>query len=292
MTAIADAESARIDNRSVDVSGTLAWASELGTLGDRQVENALNGPYDVLIETTATAVGDAEPAFSHVVRALQQDRHVVLGNKRPVAERYSEVRAAEAASDGEVRFKATVGGPIPVLSMISDIGSEDVSGIHGVSNGLANFILSRMTAERLGYEHVLAEAQDLGLAEMDPSFDVEGTDAGLTCSVLANVLDRSGTEWTLADIDLEGIKDIPGSALGLAREEGRTVRLIGEVSDDRVRVVPRLISETSPLAVRGTRTVIQIQSKYVGSLTVSGAGATAPEVAAAILTDVNRLNDG
>jgi homoserine dehydrogenase len=287
---MADAERARIDDQGIDVRETLERRSADGDLGDRRVEDALDGPYDVLIEATGTTIGDAEPAFSHVEHALERDRHVALANKGPVAERYAEVRAAEAASDGEVRFEATVGGSIPVLSTIRDIGPENVSRVHGVFNGLANFVLSRMTAEGLGYEHVLAEAQDLGLAEMDPSFDVEGTDTGLTCSVLANVMEQSGTEWTLADVAVEGITDIPGSALGLAHEEGRTVRLIGEIRESQVRVAPRLVPETSPLAVRGATTVIQITSEHAGSLNVSGAGTAASEIAAAVLTDVNRLD--
>lgn len=289
VTVIADAEGALIDRGGIDASSDLERSD---SLGDRSVGDALEGPFDVLVETTGTAIGDAEPAFGHVETALERDRDVVLGNKGPMAERYRDVRNAAERSDGEVRFEATVGGSVPVLSTVADIGPGNIVGVRGVFNGLANFVLSRMASEGLGYEHVLAEAKDLGIAEIDPSFDVEGTDSGLTCSILANVLDRSGTEYTLDDVDIDGIRDIPGSALDLAKGDGRTVRLIGEVREDRVQVGPRLVPETSPLAVRGAQTVIGIETEHAGLVNVSGAGATAPEVATAILTDVNRIENG
>jgi homoserine dehydrogenase len=144
-----------------------------------------------------------------------------------------------------------------------------------------------MAAEGLGYEHVLAEAQDLGVAEADPSFDVQGTDAALKCVILANVLyDR---EYTLADATVEGIEDLPGSALELAAEDGRTVRLVGEVADGEVAVGPRLVPEHGTLAVTGTRNIVQLDTDHAGRLNLSGRGAGGPETASAVLADVGRL---
>jgi homoserine dehydrogenase len=166
-----------------------------------------------------------------------------------------------------------------------------------VLNGTANFILSRMTAEGLGYEHVLAEAQDLGVAEADPSFDVEGTDAALKCVILANVLAEAraehpadAREFALADAGVEGIKDIPGSALELAVEDGRTVRLVGEATPDGVRVGPRLVPQHGALAVTGTQNIVQLETDHAGQLNVSGRGAGGPETATAVLADVGRLD--
>jgi homoserine dehydrogenase len=242
------------------------------------------------VEATPTTLGDAEPGFSHVRRALAADRHVVLANKGPVAERYADLRAVEAENDGEVLFEATVGGAIPVLSTVADYGPANITAARGVLNGTANFVLSRMAAEGLGYEHVLAEAQDLGVAEADPSFDVEGTDAALKCVILANVLARGEREFTLADATVEGITSIPGSALELAAEEGRTVRLIGEATPEGIRVGPRLVAESGPLAVGGTRNVVQLETTEAGRLNLSGRGAGGPETATAVLADVGRLS--
>jgi len=256
-------------------------------VGDRDPEAALEAAYDVLVEATPTTLGDAEPGFSHAARALERDRHVVLANKGPVAERYDELRDRERASEGRVRFEATVGGAIPALSTIEDIGPGRVSAVRGVLNGTANFVLTRMAAEGLGYEHVLAEAQDLGVAETDPSFDVEGTDAALKCVILSNVLYGGGTR--LDDADVEGIVDVPGEALELAAEDGRTVRLVGEVDEGAVRVGPRLVSAGSALAVSGTRNVVEIETDHAGRLTLTGRGAGGPETASAVLGDVGRL---
>ncbi|QLG28935.1 homoserine dehydrogenase [Halorarum halophilum] len=289
VTAIADSKSATTDANGIDVEAVLERKKNDGVVGDEPSDSAIDASYDALIEATPITIGDAEPAFSHVKGALERDCHVVLGNKGPMAQRYRDVRALEAESDGEIRFEATVGGPMPVLSTISDLGPDHVTRVRGVFNSLANFILSRMTAEGLGYEHVLAEAQDLGVAEVDPTFDVEGTDAALTCSILANVLTQSEREFTIDDVHVEGIKEIPGSALDLAKDDGRTVRLIGEISEDDVRVAPRLVSENSALAVSGARTVIQLETEHAGQTHVTGAGATGHEIATAILVDVTRL---
>ncbi len=151
----------------------------------------------MLVEATPTTLGDAEPGFGHIQAALERDRHAVLANKGPVAERYADVRALERESEGNVLFEATVGGAMPILSTIDDFDPSHITAVRGVLNGTANFILSRMATEGLDYEHVLAEAQDLGVAEADPTFDVDGTDAALKGVIIANVLSDDETEYTL-----------------------------------------------------------------------------------------------
>ncbi len=288
VTAIADSSSAVVDADGLDVAAVLDRKQADGVVGDGDVEDALAAEYDVLVEATPTTLGDAQPGFGTLEAALERDRHVVLANKGPVAERYGDVRALERESAGSVRFEATVGGAIPVLSTVEDFGPAQIEAVRGVLNGTANFILSRMAAEGLGYEHVLAEAQDLGVAEADPSFDVEGTDAALKCVILANVL-ADDREYTLADAEVEGISDLPGTALELANEDGRTIRLIGEVTDGEVRVGPRLVPENAALSVSGTRNIVQLETTHAGQLNVSGRGAGGPETATAVLADVDRL---
>ncbi|WP_224270194.1 homoserine dehydrogenase [Haloprofundus salinisoli] len=287
VTVLADSRGAVVDADGVDVAAALDRKQEEGSVGDREIGDALVSEYDVLVEATPTTLGDAEPGFSHVRAALESNRHVVLANKGPVAERYEDLRALERDSDGDVLFEATVGGAIPVLSAVSDFGPDQITAARGVLNGTANFILSRMTAEGLDYDHVLAEAQDLGVAEADPSFDVEGTDAALKCVILGNVLYDGG--YSLSDADVEGIRDIPGSALELAAEDGQTVRLIGEATADGVRVGPRLVSENGTLAVTGTQNIVQLETTHAGRLNISGRGAGGPETASAVLSDVRRL---
>jgi homoserine dehydrogenase len=287
VVALADSHGAVVNDGGIDVAGALERKDREGTVGDADPDAALEAGYDALVEATPTTLGDAQPGFEHARAALERGHHVVLANKGPVAERYGELVGLADDSSGTVRFEATVGGAIPVLSTLEDQDSEQVTAVRGVLNGTANFVLSRMAAEGLGYEHVLAEAQDLGVAEADPSFDVDGTDAALKCVILANVL--AGGGFSLEDAEVEGIRDIPGSALELAAEDGRTVRLIGEATTDGVRVGPRLVPEHGTLAVSGTRNIVQIETRHAGRLNISGRGAGGPETASAVLADVGRL---
>ncbi|MFC4542932.1 homoserine dehydrogenase [Halosolutus amylolyticus] len=287
VVAIADSTGAAIDPDGIDVERALERKVGGDAVGTGDPEAVFETDYDALVEATPTTLGDAEPGFTHAKRALEADRHVVLANKGPVAERYEDLRAIEAESAGSIRFEATVGGAIPVLSTIEDSTPQAVTAVRGVLNGTANFILTRMAAEGLDYEHVLAEAQDLGVAEADPTFDVDGTDAALKFVILANVLADGG--FALDDADVTGIQDVPGSALDLAAEDGRTIRLIGEATRDGVRVGPRLVPENGALAVTGTRNIVQIETKHAGSLHNSGRGAGGPETATAVLSDVGRL---
>ena len=289
VTAITDSTSAAIDPDGLDVGAVLERKDTERVVGTADPAGALDADYDVLVEATPTTLGDAQPGFGHVKAALERDRHVVLANKGPVAERYGEVMALVEESAGEVRFEATVGGAIPVLSTIENYGPGTITAARGVLNGTANFILSRMAGEGLDYEHVLAEAQDLGVAEADPAFDVEGTDAALKCVILANVLAAGDREYALADATVDGIESIPPSALELAREDGRTIRLIGEVSGGEIRVGPRLVSEQADLAPSGTRNIVQLETENAGRLNLSGRGAGGPETATAVLADIAQL---
>ncbi|WP_137283910.1 homoserine dehydrogenase [Halorussus salinisoli] len=288
VTALADSTSAAVNDEGIDVAAALSEKDEAGRVGSADPAEALDAEYDALVEATPTTLGDAQPGFDHARAALERDSHVVLANKGPVAERYADLRELERDSEGRVRFEATVGGAIPVLSTIESYGPDTISAARGVLNGTANFVLTRMAAEGLGYEHVLAEAQDLGVAEADPSFDVNGTDAALKCVILANVLgDR---EYSLSDAEVEGIADLPGNALEIAAEDGQTIRLIGEATSAGVRVGPRLVPEHGTLAVSGTRNIVQLETDHAGRLNLSGRGAGGPETATAVLADVNRLD--
>ncbi|MFB6081254.1 MAG: homoserine dehydrogenase [Halanaeroarchaeum sp.] len=288
VTAIADSSGAVVDPDGLAVEAAFESKARTGTVGDEPATAALDADYDVLVEATPTTLGDAEPGFTNVAAALDRDRHVVLANKGPVAERYDEVMALAADSEGEVRFEATVGGAIPAIATMEGIGPERVETARGVLNGTANFILTRMAKEGLAYDQVLAEAQDLGVAEADPSFDVEGTDAALKCTIIANVLNDGG--FTLDDARVDGITDLPTSALEVAAEDGRTIRLIGEVTADAIRVGPRLVPQHDTLAVSNTMNIVQFETAHAGRLNISGRGAGGPETASAVLADVDRLD--
>jgi homoserine dehydrogenase len=288
VTAFADSTSAVLSDDGIDSEAIIVKKRAKEPLGKSDPSSALSADYDVLIEATPTTLDDAEPAFSHVQEALERDRHVVLSNKDPMALRYQEVRGLEQESAGSVRFGATIGGTLPAIGTLEDIGKSHVTSINGALDGMANFILSRMTAEGLDYDHVLAEAQDLGVAESDPSFKAEGTDSAMKALILANLL-WEDQEYTLVDVTVDGISDLTGSQLDLAREDGWTIRLMVELSESSVRVGPRLIREHSFLAPSGSFTAIEFETEHAGPISFTGRGTGGIETATMILSDVNKL---
>lgn len=289
VVAIADSTSAAVDQTGLDPTTVLDRKKATGDVGNSPPADVFEADATAVVEATPTTLGDAEPAFTHCRRALGADTHLVLANKGPVAQRYRELLELAAESAGTVRFEATVGGAIPVLRTIEDYNPQSVTAVRGVLNGTANFVLTRMASEGLSYEKVLAEAQELGVAEPDPSFDVDGTDAALKGVILANVLTGGDPEFTLADATVQGIRDLPTSALEVAAEDGRTVRLISEATRDGVRVGPRLVPEAGTLAVSGTRNIVQIETDGAGRLNISGRGAGGAPTAAAVFADLQRL---
>jgi len=289
VVAIADSSTAAIDPDGVDASEVLRRKAQEGQVGAAAPDALFEAPYDVLVEATPTTLGSAQPGFGHVERALRADRDVVLANKGPVAERYEDLQVLVDGSEGRVRFEATVAGAIPIMATIAAYGHAQVTGVRGILNGTANFILTRMASESLAYDHVLAEAQELGVAEADPSFDVDGTDAALKCVIIANVLSQGDRTHRLAEADVTGIEAIPTSAHQAARDAGKTIRLVGEVGEDGVRVGPRLIPLDDPLAVTGTENIVRLELTDAGPMHLSGRGAGGPETAAAVLADIDRL---
>jgi homoserine dehydrogenase len=289
VVAIADSSTAAVDPAGVDAAEVLRRKAQEGQVGAAAPDALFEAPYDVLIEATPTTLGSAQPGFGHVERALRADRDVVLANKGPVAERYEDLQVLVDGSEGRVRFEATVAGAIPIMATIAAYGPAQVTGVRGILNGTANFILTRMASESLAYDHVLAEAQELGVAEADPSFDVDGTDAALKCVIIANVLSQGDRTHRLAEADVTGIEAIPTSAHQAARDAGKTIRLVGEVGEDGVRVGPRLIPLDDPLAVTGTENIVRLELTDAGPMHLAGRGAGGPETAAALLADIDRL---
>ena len=285
--ALADSRNAIVDSRGVNVSEALEHKMNQIPLGDSSLEDVFECEYEVLIEATPTTLESAEPAFSHIKQALEADRHVVLANKGPVAERFEDLQVIADESKGDLRFEATVGGGIPIMSTIEDIGPRNIESVKGILNGTSNFILTRMAAKNLSYGHVLAEAQELGVAEADPTFDVGGIDTALKCVIIANVL--SGGGFSLSDAKIEGIQHISNHALNLSDSYDLTIRLVGEVAQGEINVAPTLVSKMSDLSVGGTQNIIQIQTAHAGVLTLAGAGAGGGPTASAIFLDLQRL---
>jgi homoserine dehydrogenase len=243
--------------------------------------------YDILVEVTPTDVETAEPALGHIRGALRRGKHVVTSNKGPIALAYPELRALAEANGVLLKYEATVCGAIPLIhAMQEGIAGNTITRICGVFNGTCNYILTRMAAEGLTYEQALAEARDLGYAEADPTYDVEGIDAGIKLVILANTILHM--ETTLDDVERTGINLLSPEALQLAEDQDCTIRLIGEIIPEAgvLRVSPRIVPKVHPLVVEGTLNAVTVEADLAGDLTFVGKGAGSTETASAVIGDL------
>ena len=241
--------------------------------------------YDYLIEATPTNIEDGEPALSLTLKAFEEGKDVVTSNKGHLALFFKDVISAAEKNNVQFRYEATVGGAMPIINFVKDtLSSCKVSSIEGILNGTTNYILSRMTSEGSSYKDILHESQELGIAETDPTQDVEGIDAACKTVILANSL--LGIDATYSDVDVEGISNITSQAIELAKKDGYLIKLIAEVSPDNLKVSPRLVKQGSSYDVNGTLNMATVHTDLAGDVTVVGLGAGSLETASAMLTDL------
>lgn len=245
--------------------------------------------YDILVEATPTDAKTGEPGLSYIIEAIRRGKHVVTSNKGPVALKYQMLTDLARENGVQFLYEATVGGAMPVFNLVrTPMAGNRVISIKGIFNGTCNYILTRMISEGLPYEMVLSEAKELGYAEADPTYDVEGIDTALKIVILANSV--FGMNVTLEDVDIVGISSVTLEALKLAGDNGYVVKLIGEVrpngEEHILKVGPRLVPKAHPLAVQGTLNAALIQTELAGDMVVIGKGAGSVETASAILSDL------
>ncbi len=287
---IADSSGCEIDRHGVDLNSAIIRKKRTGAIatasGSVSIHDLISSvEHDIVIEVTPTNIKDGEPGLSNMLLAFGSGRHVVTSNKGPLALRFSELK--EAAEDNGVmfRYEATVGGAVPIFNLIHEaLAGNTVLRIEGILNGTCNYILTRMAEERLPYELVLKEAQELGIAEADPTYDVEGIDSACKLVIIANSV--FGQAATYHNVDVTGITKITPEALELANKNNYVVKLICEAGNDKLTVAPRLVPKRHPLAVGGTLNVASILTDLAGRITISGKGAGSIETASSILSDI------
>jgi homoserine dehydrogenase len=290
ITGIADSKSGIISNTPIDLNKILALKKKTGKCGDTKItaiDVVKKAEYDVLVEVSPTNADTGEPALSFIKTAIQRKKHVVTSNKGPIAIAYKKLKSLAEKNGVELRHEATVAGAIPVFHTIENgLAGNEISAIFGVVNGTCNYILTRMAAEGLTYEQALLEAREMGYAEADPTYDVEGIDAAIKLVILANTIWGNGV--TLEDVDRTGINLLTPDAIQLAEEEDCTIRLIAEADKKTglLRVSPRIIGKNHPLVVDGTLNAITIETDMAKEITLIGRGAGSVETASAIIGDL------
>ncbi|VVB86645.1 Homoserine dehydrogenase [uncultured archaeon] len=285
---ISDSKGSEINVDGIDLKSALARKKQKGTIAKGN-EGALDiirdVEHEIVVEATPTNIKDGEPGLSNMLGAFDSGKHVITSNKGPLALYFSQLK--ESAEDNGVifRYEATVGGAVPIFNLIHEsLAGNRVMGIEGILNGTTNYILTRMAEERLTYELALKEAQELGIAETDPTYDVEGIDSACKLVILANSV--FGQAATYRDVEVTGITKITPEALELASKNNYVVKLICEAGNGTLTVAPRLVPKKHPLAVGGTLNVASILTDLAGRITISGKGAGSIETASSILSDI------
>lgn len=245
---------------------------------------------DVVIEATVSNIKTGEPGLSHMLKAMEMKKDVVTSNKGPLVLNFSKLKKASEKHNVQFRFEASVGGAMPILNLASQcLSGDEIISIRGILNGTTNYILSRMLKDESPFDIVLREAQELGIAEADPAYDIDGIDTASKLVILSNAI--MGTDATYADVKIQGIRNVTPEAIKLAKDGGYVVKLIGEVSDNRLEVSPRLVPVNHPLNVKGTLNVATFETDVAGEITIVGKGAGAIETNSAILSDLISIWD-
>ena len=243
---------------------------------------------DVVVEL----IGGLHPAHELVETALRNGKPVVTGNKALLATAGAELAEVAANAGVDLLYEAAVAGAIPVIRPLREsLAGEQILRVMGIVNGTTNYILTRMEEQGDNYDDVLREAQELGLAERDPTADVEGHDAAAKASILAAL--AFGSDIVDADVHREGISGISAADIAYASRLGYSVKLLAVAElveggpEISVRVHPAMIPKTHPLAaVRGAFNAVFVEGAVSGELMLYGRGAGGGPTASAMLGDL------
>ena len=251
-------------------------------------------PFEVVddpeVEIVVELIGGTDTAADLVARAVENAKHVVTANKALIAANGNTLFEAARAKGVMLAFEASVAGGIPIIKAIREgLSGNRIEWLAGIINGTGNFILSEMWEKGRDFHDVLAEAQALGYAEADPTFDVEGIDAAHKLTILAAI--AFGNPLQFDQVYTEGISRITADDIGYASELGYRVKHIGIArrveAGVELRVHPTLIPERRLLAnVNGVQNAVLVQGDAVGATLYYGAGAGAGPTASAVVADL------
>ena len=258
-------------------------------------------PFDVVddpeIDIVVELIGGLEPAKELVMQAIANGKHVVTANKHLVAKHGNEIFAAAQAKGVMVAFEAAVAGGIPIIKALREgLTANRIEWLAGIINGTSNFILTEMRDKGAAFEDVLKEAQALGYAEADPTFDIEGIDAAHKLTILSAI--AFGIPMQFDRAYTEGISKLTREDVKYAEELGYRIKLLGIArraeNGIELRVHPTLIPERRLIAnVDGAMNAVLVKGDAVGPTLYYGAGAGAEPTASAVvadLVDVTRLH--
>ena len=266
-------------DRGLDLSN-VAWHMDASQL-------ARSNDVDLVVELIGGANGAAK---SCVETAIERKRPVVTANKALLAKYGVEIARAAEAAGVPIGFEAAVAGGVPVVKTLREgLAGNSVTRVFGILNGTCNYILTRMEKDKIGFAECLADAQRLGYAEADPTFDIGGFDAAHKLALLTSL--AFGVEVDADGIYVEGIASITTFDLEMAEELGYRVKLLGVTtrSENGIeqRVHPSMLPRDSAIArVDGVTNAVEIDGDVVGALVLAGPGAGGDATASAVIADI------
>ncbi len=269
----------RTRTREVDISG-YRWVDDPADMVD-------DADIDIVVELIGGADG---PALSLARRTLGAGKHLVTANKAMIAHHGMELAQLAEDHGAALKYEAAVAGGIPVIKGLREGTSANrINRVYGILNGTCNYILTNMEKHGRGFAEVLADAQKLGFAEADPSFDIDGVDAAHKLAILAGI--SFGTAIDFAGVETTGIRDILSADIGQARSLGYRIRLLGmaRIENGQLfqRVHPYLVPSSHPLAhIDGPTNAVVAEGNFSGRLMFQGAGAGDGPTASAVVADI------
>ena len=244
-------------------------------------------PLDLLIELIG---GEDGVAFDVVERAINAKKNVITANKALLAKHGNYLFELAESNNVSLLYESAVAGAIPIIKILKEsVASNNITALYGILNGTCNYILTSMEREGITFEDALQRAKDLGFAESDPTFDIEGFDAAHKLSILSSVSFSQGISFN--DISIEGIKNISLDDIMAANEYGYKIKLLGiakKINNKLIQNVrPCLVSNESQLAkIDWEKNAVVIKGEYFEELMLSGLGAGRFPTASAVLGDV------
>ncbi len=245
---------------------------------------------DQSVQVVAQVIGGIEPARTIMLQLLESGKDVVTANKALLAEHGPEIFDRARQLGRSVAFEASVAGGIPIISNISQcLSGNQVQSLHAILNGTSNYIISKMDGEGADYAEALADAQALGLAEADPTMDVDGTDAAQKLAILAHLGFGARVHWS--DIPRRGIDSIAKSDMEFAKHLGYRLKLIAYAelveSGIQLMVAPMMVKIGEPLAeVKANYNAVSVVGDAVGPVFFHGQGAGQMPTASAVVADM------
>ena len=242
------------------------------------------------ITAVCQLMGGVEPARLVMLKLLESGKDVITANKALLAEHGPELFDRARELGRSIAFEASVAGGIPIITAIGQcLSANAIESLHGILNGTSNFILTQMEQNGADYAHALAEAQQRGYAEADPSMDVDGTDAAQKLAILSHLAFGSRVEWR--DIPCSGINGLDTADMLYARELGYRIKLLAVAQTTHegleLHVSPTLVQHGTPMAdVHSVYNAVRVVGDAVGNVFLHGHGAGEMPTASAVVADL------